>query len=86
MNILIGLVLLAIGIAIVIKSESMLSAFGRMEFFEKYLGSDGGSRLGYKLIGLLIIFIGILTATNLIGAFLGWILSPLTRFNQPVQQ
>ena len=81
MNIIFGLLILAIGTAIVIKSESMLSTFGRIEFFERYLGADGGSRLGYKLIGLFIIFIGILITTNMIGGFLSWILSPLTKFS-----
>lgn len=86
MNIIFGLPVLAIGAAIVIKSESMLSIFGRIGFFEKYLGVNGGSRLGYKLIGIFIIFIGILITTNMIGGFLAWLMSPLTRYNQPLPQ
>lgn len=83
MNILIGLIILAIGALIVIKSEAVLNAFGRIEFFERHLGSEGGSRLGYKLVGILAIFIGILVTTNMIGGFLEWILSPLLRYNKP---
>jgi hypothetical protein len=79
LRILIGLVILAVGIFIVIKTESMLSAFGRIYFFEKHFGSDGGSRLGYKLIGLLFTFIGILVITNLINNFMYWVLGPLLR-------
>jgi len=83
MNILIGIIIFAVGALIVIKSEAMLNAFGRIEFFERNLGTEGGSRLGYKLVGLLAIFIGILVMTNMIGGFLEWVLSPILRFNQP---
>jgi len=77
MQIVIGLVILALGVLIVVKTEAMLNAFGRIEFFERYLGAEGGSRLGYKIIGLIAIFISFLIMTNMIGGFLGWLLSPL---------
>ena len=83
MNILVGFIILAVGALIVIKSEAMLNAFGRIEFFERKLGTEGGSRLGYKLIGMIAIFIGMLVMTNMIGGFLEWILSPILRYNQP---
>ncbi len=79
MYIIIGLIILAIGVAIVIKSEAMLNSFGRIEFFERHLGTEGGSRLGYKIIGLATIFIGFLIMTNMINGFLNWVLSPLLR-------
>ncbi|MDO8593122.1 MAG: hypothetical protein Q7R92_05190 [bacterium] len=82
MYILIGLIILAVGALIVIKAEAMLSAFGRIAFFERYLGTEGGSRLGYKLVGLLIIFIGMLVMTNMIGGFLEWVLGPLLRLSR----
>jgi len=68
---------MAVGAAIVVYSEKMLNAFGRIEFFEKYLGTSGGSRLGYKLVGLLIFFLAMLTATGLIQGFMLWVLSPI---------
>ncbi|MBI4779218.1 hypothetical protein HY797_02065 [Candidatus Falkowbacteria bacterium] len=82
MNILVGMIIFGVGSFMVIKSEAMLSAFGRIEFFERKLGSEGGSRLGYKLAGLLAIFIGILIMTNMIGGFLEWVLSPILRYNK----
>ncbi len=85
MNILIGTIILGVGILIVIKAEAMLSAFGRIGFFERYLGTEGGSRLGYKIVGLLAIFIGFLVMTNMIGGFLEWVLSPILRYSQPRQ-
>jgi hypothetical protein len=77
MRIIFGLVIFGVGALMVVKSESLLSAFGSINFFEKHLGTEGGSRLGYKLIGLLVIFIGMLIATNMINGFMEWILSPL---------
>lgn len=83
MNIVFGIIAMIIGIAFVAKTEGLLNTFGRIEFFERYLGGDGGSRLGYKLIGLLLIFIGILLITNLFGGFMSWVVSPLTQYGQP---
>ncbi len=79
MNIIGGLIFLGVGIFITIKSETMLSMFGRIEFFELHLGVEGGSRLGYKLIGILLSFFGILMITGLMGGFLRWLLGPLLR-------
>jgi len=80
MHIILGLVVIAVGAVITIKSEWMLANFGRISFFEKYLGAEGGSRLGWQLLGILIIFIGIMIFANLIGGFLNWMLSPLTQY------
>ena len=82
LKILLGIILVIIGFLFVAKSEWLLNNFGRIGFFEEHLGTEGGSRLGYKLIGLFVIFIGFLVSTNMIGGFLGWILSPLLKYNQ----
>ena len=74
-----GLIISILGALIVIKSEWMLRNFGRMTIFDRFLNTEGGSRLGWKLLGLIIFFIGVLIMTNLINDFLGWILSPLIR-------
>ena len=65
MRFLIGLVLMAGGFLLTLKSEWMYQNFGTIPFFEKYLRTSGGGRLGYKLFGALFIFIGILAITNL---------------------
>lgn len=75
---IIGAILIAFGILLTIKSEFMLKNFGRISFFERKLRSYGGSRLGYKLIGIGISFVGILLFANLYSGFMGWVLSPLT--------
>ncbi|MFA6171422.1 MAG: hypothetical protein WCW77_01335 [Patescibacteria group bacterium] len=82
-HIILGLVIIAAGAITTIKSEAMLATFGRINFFERYLGTEGGSRLGYKLLGIVIFFIGTLVLTNLIGGFLGWLLGPLMRVSTP---
>ncbi len=85
MNIVIGIIIMVIGVAIVIEAEWMLRNFGPMNFFERYLASSGGSRLGYKLVGLLFFFIGLLIMTNMIGGFMQWLLSPLLKYSRPPQ-
>lgn len=82
MNILFGIIIIVIGALMVLKAEWLLQNFGRMDFFEKYLGSDGGSRLGYKLVGIIAIFVGTLVMTNMIGGFLMWVFSPILRYNK----
>jgi len=76
-RIIIGLISAAVGAVIVIKAEWIFQNFGRVPWAEKHLGTEGGSRLFYKLIGLVIIIIGFLTATNLIGGLILSVLSPI---------
>ena len=77
MNIIFGLIIAVVGALITVKSEAMLNMFGRVAFFEKYLGTEGGTRLGYKLLGILVFIIGVMVATNVFGDFMLWLLSPL---------
>ena len=79
MNIIIGLIIGALGVVLVIKTEWFMQNFGRLAWFEAKLGAEGGSRLGYKLLGLIGIFLGLLIMTGMISGFLGWLLSPLLK-------
>lgn len=79
MKIILGLIIMAAGIGITIQTEWILENFGSWRWFEDKLGAEGGSRLGYKLLGLIAIFIGLLMATGLINGFVLWVLSPLIR-------
>ena len=65
MRFLIGIVLMLGGFIVTWKSEWLFQNFGTIGFFEKYLHSSGGGRLGYKLIGMLFMFAGIMAITNL---------------------
>jgi len=85
MFIIVGLVIIIVGVLMVLKTEALLDMFGRIEVFDKYLGTEGGSRLGYKIVGMIAIFIGVLTMTNMIGGFIQWVFAPLLRFSKPQQ-
>ena len=81
MQVIIGIIMMAAGGFMAIKSEVMLDFFGRIEFFEDKLASSGGSRLGYKMVGLIVFFLGMLTATGLIMGFLEFVLAPVLKYS-----
>ncbi|PLX26720.1 hypothetical protein C0583_06860 [Candidatus Parcubacteria bacterium] len=70
-----GLIAIIAGYFIVRKTEWLMNNLGRMQFFESKLSTMGGSRVGYKLIGLGLLFIGILMITNLTDGFVEWLAS-----------
>jgi len=82
MSIIIGIIVTAIGAILIIKTEWFLNNLGRIRWFEEKLGSEGGSRLGYKLIGILCLVVGIIAMTGSSNEFMGWLLSPLLRYNK----
>jgi hypothetical protein len=75
MRIFWGLVAMALGAVIIIKTEWLLNNIGRMDFFESKLSTMGGSRFGYKLLGLIVILVGIAMVTNLVEGFAEWLAS-----------
>ncbi|MBN2854366.1 hypothetical protein JXK06_02415 [Patescibacteria group bacterium] len=81
MHIVFGIILLAIGALLTIKTEWFLNNFGRITWFEGQFGSSGGSRLGYKLIGFVFLFLGIIFITGSGGSFVNWFLGPLIKYN-----
>lgn len=82
-HIFLGLLVIGAGIFPVIQTEWFMNNFGRIAWFEDKLGTEGGSRLGYKLVGILFLFIGIIILTGSGTDFAGWILSPLTQYSSP---
>ena len=83
MFIIVGIILTVAGAGMVLKSEWLLNNFGRLAWFEDKLGSDGGSRLGYKLIGIICLIVGIIMMTGSGNAFMTWLLGPLLQYSQP---
>jgi len=63
---IIGMLIAGVGFLIVLKADWFLQNFGSIPFAEKHLSSEGGSRLFYKLIGILFMIIGIMHATALL--------------------
>ncbi len=57
----------AIGFLIVWKSEWLYQNFGTVSWAEQHLGTEGGTRLFYKLFGFVIIIISMLGVSGLLG-------------------
>jgi hypothetical protein len=74
----IGLVVMVVGFYMVKNTDVLMAWFGRVPFAEDKLGA-GGSRLFYKLLGIVIAFIGIFIATNVISDILTSTVCLITR-------
>ena len=72
-----GLFVMIIGFLMVKYTTVLMSWFGEVPFAEKHFG-QGGSYFFWKLIGVLVVFIGIFIATNVISDLLESIASILT--------
>jgi len=83
MQIILGIIITAVGALLVIKTEWFIGNFGRLSWFEDKLGSEGGSRLGYKIIGILVLTVGIIMMTGSGDLFFSWLASPLTQYSNP---
>ncbi|EKD32831.1 MAG: hypothetical protein ACD_76C00139G0005 [uncultured bacterium] len=70
LRIFFGLLIAAIGFSMTWKTEWYLSIFGRVEWAERHLGVEGGTRLFYKLLGIVVVIIGVFLAANLLGDIL----------------
>ncbi|TSC76407.1 MAG: hypothetical protein G01um101431_540 [Parcubacteria group bacterium Gr01-1014_31] len=65
-RILLGLVMVGVGAVITIFANRIYEAMGPMAWAEEHLGSEGGTRLMYKLIGIGLAVLGFMVATNLL--------------------
>ena len=70
MQYFIGVLGTVAGFMLIWKTSAVLSFTGQIDFAEKYLGTEGGTRLFIKIIGVIVIFIAWLYMFNLGG----WIL------------
>ncbi|MFH1866551.1 MAG: hypothetical protein ABIJ81_00475 [Patescibacteria group bacterium] len=62
---ILGLIISFIGFLLVWKSEWLMVNFGRIPWAEEHLGAEGGSRIFFKLLGILIIILGFGIMTNI---------------------
>ncbi len=76
-RIILGLIMVGVGFVLVWKTAWFVNNVGRIGWFEQHLHTFGGSWLGYKLIGLTVIIIGLLTIADLHGQVADALLSPL---------
>ena len=70
MRIFSGLIMVLVGTVLIVKTEWFIENFGSNAWAEAKLGTSGGTRMMYKILGLIIIFFGMLVATNMIAGFL----------------
>lgn len=73
MKFFVGIFLIAIGLVMVLKTDWLLSFFGRSAWAEEKLGAEGGSRLFYKMIGIGLILLAFLIMSGRIVSLLDFI-------------
>lgn len=77
MKYFIATLILAVGIYFVMRTESMLHMFGRVDWAEENMQLMGGTRMFYKLLGIIAIIGGLLVITGLGEGLASAILLPL---------
>ena len=70
MKYFLGILAIALGIFLVVKTEWFIQNLGTNAWAEQHLGTSGGSRLMYKLVGLAFIFFAMMAITGLLGGFI----------------
>lgn len=64
-----GIVVAIVGFLMILKTATVMEWFGRVDWAEDKFG-PGGSYTFWKLIGVIIVFVGIFISTNLISDIL----------------
>ena len=68
--------MVVVGALLVMKSNWIVQNFGYSEFAESKIKMYGGTRLMWKLIGIITIFMGFLVITDLYGDVILFIFRP----------
>lgn len=74
---ILGTLGLLLGIVMVVKTDILLRNFGRIDWFEEHLAMSGGSRAGYKIIGIIFILMALLALTGQFGSVAGGVLKKI---------
>ncbi|MFA5051324.1 MAG: hypothetical protein WC499_04400 [Patescibacteria group bacterium] len=61
----IGLGIIIIGVILTLNSEWLLRTAGPVQWAEEKLGSEGGSRLFYKLLGMAVVVLGLFVISGI---------------------
>ncbi|PIR78359.1 MAG: hypothetical protein COU28_02040 [Candidatus Magasanikbacteria bacterium CG10_big_fil_rev_8_21_14_0_10_36_16] len=67
MNYVWGILIIALGAVMVIKTDWFVENFGHSEWAEEHLGG-GGTRLMYKILGIVAIILSLMGMTGLLGS------------------
>lgn len=84
MHIIIGIIVTGVGFLVVWRPRYFLDFLGKQAWVEKIF-SVNDQELAYKIIGMIVIFVGALIMTNLIYDLLGWFLSPIINAGRKTQ-
>ena len=76
---LIGFILVGVGALLVVKTEWITDFTGPIDWAEQHLGSEGGTRIFIKLLGVLLILGAFLGVTGILG---GWVIGFFQKTNQ----
>ena len=77
MKYIIFLILIGFGFLIVWKNEKFMEFFGRVAWAEKHFGFSGGSRLFYKMFGIVIIILSAMMLTGWLQKIILAIFAPM---------
>ncbi|MFA5995219.1 MAG: hypothetical protein WCW27_05235 [Patescibacteria group bacterium] len=69
----VGLIMIAVAVAFIVKTEWWVSAFGRVTWAEQNLGAEGGTRIFYKLLGFGLIILAFMIMSGRIFTVLDWV-------------
>lgn len=72
-----GILGMVVGFIFIWKSSWFLNNFGRVDFAEKYLATFGGTRMFYKLLGIIAILICLIWVTGTLDNILLTVLGPM---------
>ncbi|MEA3272394.1 MAG: hypothetical protein U9P90_01870 [Patescibacteria group bacterium] len=72
-----GILGMIVGFILVWKSGWFLANFGRVDFADKYLGTFGGTRMFYKLLGVLTILICLIWVTGTLDNIIMAVFGPM---------
>lgn len=55
-----GFLIIGVGVLLIMKTEWLVENFGRIDWAEQHLGTEGGTRIFYKIMGVIIIIMSFL--------------------------
>ncbi len=77
MQLFLGIFLAVVGPLMTVQAEWFYQNFGAIPWAEEHLGTSGGTRLFYKLLGLVFFFFGLMMVFGLFDNLVLWVFSPL---------
>lgn len=69
-----GVVFIVMGVLMVLKTDWFLRAIGTIPWAERVIGS---TRSFFKILGVILIFVGLTMFFNMFGGIVYWVLGPL---------